>query len=89
MASTPEMVDSVNVLILADRSLIVEDVSEQLGISVGTMHKSIYDDLSFSKVSCCSVPKMMRPVHMVSLQWEKWKQSVSLVGNSCYILLTV
>ena len=49
MVSTPEMVDSVNALILADRRV----VSEQLGISVGTVHRIVYDDLDFSKASCC------------------------------------
>ena len=38
IVSTPEMVDSVNVLILADRSVRIEDISEQQGISVGTVH---------------------------------------------------
>ena len=48
LVSTPEMVDSVNVLNLANRSVIREDIVEQLGISVGTAHKIGHDDLSFS-----------------------------------------
>ena len=36
MGSTPEMVNSVNVLILADRKVKIEGISEQLGIFVGT-----------------------------------------------------
>ena len=51
MASTPEMMDSVNVLILADRGVIIEDISEQLGISVGATHKSAHEHLAFSNVS--------------------------------------
>ena len=39
MTSTSEMVDSVNVIILADRRVI---------ISVGTAYKIVHDDLSFS-----------------------------------------
>ena len=58
MASTPEMVDSVNTLILTDRRDIVEDISKQLEISVGTAHKIVHDDLDFSKVIChCISPK--------------------------------
>ena len=34
MASTPEMVDSVNALILTNRKVTIEDISEQLGISL-------------------------------------------------------
>ena len=52
MANTPEMVDSVDMFILADRRVEIEDISEKLGISVGTAHKIVYDDLAFSQVSC-------------------------------------
>ena len=48
VVKTPEMVDSVNVLNLADRIVTIEDISEQLGISVGTAHKTVHDDLAFS-----------------------------------------
>ena len=57
MASTPEMVDSVNALILADSNVTIEDISEQLGISVGTAHKIVHVDLSFYKVGCRWVPR--------------------------------
>ena len=50
MESTPEMVDSVNMLILVDRRFTIDDISEQLRISVGTAHKIRLDDISFSKV---------------------------------------
>ena len=52
MASTPEMVDSVNMLILPDRRISIENISKQLGISVDTAHKILPDDLAFSKVIC-------------------------------------
>ena len=48
--NTPEMVDSVNVLILANRRVTIKDISEQLGISVGTAHKIVYYDLSSSSI---------------------------------------
>ena len=38
MASIPEMVDSVNVLII-NRCFTIEDISEQLVSSVGTVNK--------------------------------------------------
>ena len=39
-----------------------------------------HDNLDFSKVSCHQV---------LILQWEQWKPSVSLVRNSCHIILQV
>ena len=51
MASTLEMVDLVNALILADKRVTIEDISEW-GISVATTHKIVHDNLVFSKVIC-------------------------------------
>ena len=48
MVSTPEMVDSVNPLILTDRKVTLENISEQLGINVSAEQKNVYDDLDFS-----------------------------------------
>ena len=50
MASTPEIMDSVNELILANRRVIMEDISKQLQISVSIAHKIVQDDFAFSKV---------------------------------------
>ena len=47
---TPNMEDCVNPLILTERRLTIENITEQLGTSWGTAYK--IDDLSFSKVSC-------------------------------------
>ena len=46
-ASSPEMVDSHNALILDYWTVTIEDISEQLGISVGTAHKIVHDDFVF------------------------------------------
>ena len=50
--STPEMVDSINAFILTGRRFTTEDISGQLGISMGTAHKIVHGDLAFSQVSC-------------------------------------
>ena len=47
MPDTPEMVDSVHAPILAGKSLTIENISEQLGISLGTAHIIVHDDLVF------------------------------------------
>ena len=52
LASTPKMVDSVNELILGEGRVIIEEISEQMGISMGTAHKTVHDDLTFSNFSC-------------------------------------
>ena len=68
--SSSEMVDSVNVLMLANRSATIEHIFEPLGFSVSTAHKIVHDELAFSTVSCW-VPKMLTPeykqkrVHML------------------------
>ena len=36
VASTPEMVESFNALVLFDRRVTIDDIYEQMGISVGT-----------------------------------------------------
>ena len=45
---TPEMVDSANALILPVRRVTIEDISEQLGTSMGTTRKKVHDDLTLS-----------------------------------------
>ena len=66
MVSTTEMVDSVNVLILADKWVTTEGISEQQKISVGTAYKIVHDDLAFSKVGFHWVPKMLTPEYKAS-----------------------
>ena len=52
MVSTPEMMESVNALFC-----YIENISEQLGISVGTAHKIVHDDLAFLRSVVIGVPK--------------------------------
>ena len=51
IVSTAEIVDSVYALILADKRVKIEDISEQLGIFMVTTHKIVHDELAFSKIS--------------------------------------
>ena len=59
MMSTPE----INTLILTNRKVTLESTSEQFGISVRTAPKILLDDLAFSKVNYCWVPKMLTSEH--------------------------
>ena len=83
MVSPPEMLDSVNALILADRRIRIEDISEQLEISASTAHKIVHDD--FSKVSChwvsqCKTSYCSKNSGNHQLFWLR---------KECHILLTV
>ena len=49
LAKKPKMVDFVNIHILADRRVTSEDISEQMGFSVGTEDKIVYNGLAFLK----------------------------------------
>ena len=60
LMSTPEMVDSVYSLILNDRWVTIEEISERLRISLGTAHKIEHDDLAFFNVSCRCVSQEQR-----------------------------
>ena len=63
IVTSPEMVDSVNAFILADRRVTIEDISEQLGIFVGTAYKIVHDNVAFFPVSCHWVAKMLISEH--------------------------
>ena len=83
MVSSPEMLDSVNVLILANRRVRTESISVQLEISASTAHKIVHDD--FSKVSChwvsqCKTSYCSKNSGNHQLFW---------LGKECHILLTV
>ena len=71
-ANTCEMVDSVNVFILAGRKVTIEDISEQLGIFVGTAHNIVYNDLALSMVMYLGFTK--------SYTTTKLKETISLFG---------
>ena len=86
MTNTPEMIESVNAFILADRRLTIEDISEHLGNSVGTAHKILHDDLGFIKVSCYSVLPGQRKVSSCRKNKEN-HQSKWLGAATTFLLL--
>lgn len=45
--STPALKKNVERLILEDRRIIIEEISSELGASIGTIHKIIYRDPQF------------------------------------------
>ena len=79
IVSTPEMVDSVKELILADRIITVENISEQWVFLCVQQTKLCVMTLSLGLTK-----KMQGSI----LQQKECTPSVSLVGNNCHILLT-
>jgi len=60
---TPTMIKAVDDTIQSNRRVKVENIAHSLNISVGIAHESIHKDLSYSKVSCRWVPKMLTQEH--------------------------
>ena len=66
IARKSEIMDLVNAFILADRKSTIQDISEQLGISLDTASKIVHRKFAFSKVSFRWVPKMSTPDDKIS-----------------------
>ena len=79
MVSTPEMVDSVNAPILADRRVTIKDISKQLRIFVGTAHKIVHDDIVFSKVNC----RLPHPPYSLDLTQPLISTCLASSNNFC------
>ncbi len=61
--STPAVKNNVERMILDDRRVTIEVISEKLGISTGLVHKIIHNDLGFTKTCARWVPKQLSPDH--------------------------
>lgn len=60
-ATDQSMVDHVEQLVLDDRRVTVEEVSDTIGISVGSVHMIIRKKLKMRKVCAHWVPKQLQP----------------------------
>ena len=77
MSSTPEMVDSVNVLNLIDRRIAIEDIYVQL--TIGAEHKIVLDDLHFLRLVFVEFPLDNARPHTTA-------RTVETTDNCCHIL---
>ena len=77
----PEMVDSVNALILNEHLGVIRNISEGLGIFVRALHKIMHNDITFSKVvghwdptDHSKTSTIARKVENIKYGWEELTQ---------------
>ena len=58
-SSTPEMIERVRQIIREDRRRTIDEVSMLVGISHGTSHKILTEDLKMGRVASKFVPRLM------------------------------
>jgi len=51
----PELMKSVNGLVLSNRRVTVDDIAWTLSLSFGTAYKIVHDDIGYCKVNHCQV----------------------------------
>jgi len=54
-----ELIDQVRTLVMQDRRVTVRKLAEEVGISTGTVHSILTDDLAMRRVSAKFVPKLL------------------------------
>jgi hypothetical protein len=63
MVRTELKIQEVATLVCADRSQMVDEIATAAGISHGTCHKILSDDLHMSRVTQHSVPRVLTQDH--------------------------
>lgn len=58
---TPDNVGTIDQLIRADRRITVRKLSEEVGISVGSVEAIVHNELKYKKVSARWVPRLLTP----------------------------
>lgn len=58
-----DMIERVERVVLGDRRMTVEQIASSVGISVGSVHTILHDDLKMRKVSSRWVPRMLTDDH--------------------------
>ncbi|PNF22963.1 hypothetical protein B7P43_G11391 [Cryptotermes secundus] len=61
--SRSDMVERVEKVVLEDRRLSVENIAPKVGISMGSVHKILHEDLRMRKVSSRWVPRILADDH--------------------------
>jgi len=60
ISQNDELIDQVRTLVTQDRRVTVRELAEVLGISSGSVHSILTDDLSMQRVSAKFVPKLLK-----------------------------
>jgi len=78
--STPEMIESVRQIIREDHRRTIDDVSMLVGISHGTCHKNLTEDLKMRRVASNVVPRLLRVdknSHDLTFAWNSKKMPLT------------
>jgi transposase len=54
-----ELIDQVRALVMQDRRVTIRELAEEVGISTGSAHSILTDDLAMWRVSTNFVPKLL------------------------------
>jgi histone-lysine N-methyltransferase SETMAR len=54
-----ELIDQVQTLVMEDRRVTVRELAEDVGISIGSVHSILTDNLALRRVSAKFVPKLI------------------------------
>ena len=67
-----ELINQVRTLVMQDRRVTVRELAEEVGISTGSVHSILTDDLAMQRVSAKFVPKLLtmeqRQLHLEDVQ---------------------
>ena len=86
MVSSREMLDSVNMLVLVDRQVTIEEISEQYEICRFLIpNRAIYLCLFQGQLPL----GFIRIKQDLVLLQEQWKPFIILIGNRCHIFPTL
>lgn len=59
--TTPDFIDKVHDIVLADRRLKVREIAKMVGISVDRVHHILHEELRMTKLSARWVPRLLTP----------------------------
>jgi hypothetical protein len=59
MSRKSELIDKVHVLLKSDRRLTTREMSEKVGISIGSCHAIVTEDLDMRQVAAKFIPRVL------------------------------
>ena len=60
-SKNPEMVEKVRALVLQDRRITIREICDEVGISMGSCHSMLTENLGMKRVAAKFVPRLLTP----------------------------